>query len=112
MRLDHSKILSRSSTGAPSSSQITYSGSGAAMSRTKSTSGLPCTSSTRAWQMSLMCSSSRPIWRGVKPRLTSERRRVWSGGSWLSIISRWNWRCSSGISSNRASFRAEEKRSE
>lgn len=62
--------------------------------------------------MSRMCCSSAPIVRGVKPRLTSERRRVCSGGSWLSIISRCIARCGSSISSNRASRLEEENRSE
>ena len=101
--LDSSKILPRSSTGAPTSSQITYSGSGAAMSVTKSASPRGTTSSISSSQISLMCLASRPIIRGVNPRLTKLRCRVCCGGSMFSIISRCMSIWSSGVSLNSAS---------
>ena len=53
------------------SSQITYSGSGAAMSRTNSAAPRTATSSISPSQISLMCFSSRATIRGVNPRFTN-----------------------------------------
>ena len=85
-RLLHSKILWRSDCGTPIISAITWSGSSAATSTTKSHSPRAATSSTIPFVVSRMRSSSRPIMRGVKPLFTSSRSFVCFGGSIISII--------------------------
>src|ERR1022692_204637 len=110
-RFDRAKSLIRSATGAPISSQITYNGSGAAMSRTNSAVPRAATSSIRPSQISLMCFSSRPITRGVNPRFTKPRCRVCRGGSMLIIARRWNSMAASELSPNVARRRLDEKAS-
>ena len=92
----------------PSSSAITWSGSSAAISVTKSHSPRAATVSTSSSQTRRTGSVSRPIWRGVKPLLTSARSLECRGGSMFSIISRWVASTSSGGSPSSAPRRSEE----
>ena len=69
----HSKILWRSAWGTPRNSAITWSGSSAATSVTKSHSPLWATLSRIARTISRMCVSSASMRRGVKAELTSLR---------------------------------------
>jgi len=64
---------------------ITWPGSFAAMSVTRSPSPRAATSSTIWRACAPMFSLSFRIIRGVKPRLTMSRYRVWIGGSMLMI---------------------------
>ena len=87
IRLDQSNSLNRSSRGTPSSSAITSNGSSAAMSTTKSQSpSLASASSMMRTVSSRTCGSRAAIIRGVNPRFTSLRYRVWPGGSMNSIM--------------------------
>ena len=111
MRLDQSKTLWRSSSGTPISSAITISGSSAAHSVTKSPSPFATAIPTMSSQVCWIRSSSRAIIRGVKPRLTRLRIRVWSGGSWLSMNIRCWSTCSWAYSLIIAVFSCEENSS-
>ncbi len=82
----------RSEAGTPTSSLITSIGSRPAKSEMKSklprsTAGSRC--STASWRMRGSSSATR---RGVKLLPTSERSRVWPGGSMArNDIDRWAW---------------------
>ena len=65
---------------------MTRRGSGAAMSHTASAVPASQTRSTMRRHRAATVSSSSPMRRGVNPRLTSERRRWWSGSSIEIII--------------------------
>ena len=88
--LDQSKSLRRSSCGTPSRSAIACRGSSAATSLTKSPEPLAMTSSTIVLARCTRTSCWALIERGVKPRLMIWRILVWSGGSWLISMMRWN----------------------
>ena len=86
MSSDQRSRSSRSSGATPSMSPITIIGSGAAMSRTKS--ACPCShtlSRMASHTLRTACSLSR-MRLGVKPSLTSRRRRTCSGASKSIII--------------------------
>jgi hypothetical protein len=83
--LDQIRNESRSATGIPSSSQITWMGSGNANASTRSTSVRPAISSSSSAVMVAMRGSSRSTRRAVNPAETRRRNRVWSGGSALSM---------------------------
>lgn len=91
--LDQSKIFARSCCGTPMSSAIAWSGSSTAMLVTKSKEARPFAPasavSTICRARSRRAASSERTARGVKPRWTIWRTRVCSGGSMLSMISRW-----------------------
>ena len=73
MRLDHSNMRWRSSWGTPSSSAMTWSGSSAERSVTKSASPFSTTWSMMASVERWMLSSRSRTMRGVKPLLTRRR---------------------------------------
>ncbi len=81
------------------------------MSVTKSAVPVARTSPISSRQIWVMCSSSRPIIRGVNPRLTNARCLVCCGGSMFSIMSRCIAAPCSGTSPNTTSRLAEEKSS-
>ena len=89
---------------------MTTSGSSAAIIGTKSPSPAATALSTISSQTPAIRSSSLPIVRGVNPRLTRLRCRVWSGGSMFSIIIRCCTFCSSGISNQRRRGRGKDLR--
>ena len=81
-----SKIWCRSSVGTPIISTITWSGSSAATSVTKSHSPRAAILSMIRFVISRMRCSSRLVILGEKPRFTRRRYFVWRGGSMLSMM--------------------------
>ena len=82
---DQRSSLSRSSGSTPSRSPITIIGSGAATSWTKSQRPARRRASTSSLQIARILGSWSSTRRGVKPLLTSARRRRCSGSSMLII---------------------------
>ena len=80
---DHARIWSRSPSGMPSRSEMTWNGSGKASSSTTSQVPPPATRSRTASTCACTFSRSCSTRRMVKALATSFRMRVWSGGSRL-----------------------------
>jgi hypothetical protein len=89
-----------SSSGMPMSSAITYDGISPAMSVMKShspvVSYLATAASTMSLHSSVMRSVNRAAERGVNSLLMMRRRRVWYGGSAVSIIL-WSSSCAMAV---------------
>src|SRR5438034_1399917 len=83
MSLLHLKIRWRSASGMPIISAITWSGSSAAISLTKSHSPRAATASMIPAAMSRMWGTRRFVILGEKPMFTRRRKRVWRGASML-----------------------------
>ena len=83
---DHSAKRARSSGGTPSISAITITGRGPATARIRSKPAGSSTASRSSCITVRMCGSRASTTRGVNAWLTSDRSRVWSGGSRNSIV--------------------------
>ena len=99
----------RSSIGTPTISTMTWSGSSAAMSATKSQLPRAATASTMLRAISRMWTAIRFVTFGEKPRFTSRRKRVCRGASMFSMIARFASSSSPSNSRRIVPPRAEEK---